>query len=399
MEGAMTNHATGYGRPAPTFIEKFTLVGQGTPMGELLRRYWHPVGLSSDATSVPRQIRVLGEDLILFRDGAGRPGLLYPRCIHRGASLYYGRVEEDGIRCCYHGWKFTVDGRCIDQPCEPENGAKTCRLVRQPYYAVKELYGLIFAYMGPPEKEPILPRYNVLENLEPGEFIEADDHSIGTGGPVLVPCNWLQHFENVMDPFHVPILHGSFSGNQFTARMALMPKVNFEYTERGTLAVQLREIEGGTHRRVTETILPTIRAVPNPRGETEGPCSHLGWVLPIDDTHFRIYAAGRVRKSGELGDIRSRYDGKFWQELTEEEHRKMPGDYETQVSQGEITFHSEEHLNSSDRGVSMLRKVFRDQLEALAAGRDPMGVNFDPAKAVVHLDAGTSISSNAAGVS
>ena len=224
----MTGQMTAYGRPNPTFLERLTLVGRGTPMGELLRRYWHPVALASDATGTPRQIRILGEDLILFRDGAGRAGLLYPRCVHRGASLYYGRVEDDGIRCCYHGWKFTVDGHCVEQPCEPDNGAATCRLVRQPHYPVQERYGLIFAYMGPPEKQPILPRYDVLENLAPGEFIEADDNSIGTGGPQIVPCNWLQHFENVMDPFHVPILHGSFSGNQFTAKMALMPKVKFE---------------------------------------------------------------------------------------------------------------------------------------------------------------------------
>ena len=187
-------------------------------MGELLRRYWHPVALASDADGDPRQLRALGEDLILFRDGAGRAGLLYPRCVHRGASLYYGRVEDDGIRCCYHGWKFAVDGQCLEQPCEPDNGAATCRLVRQPHYPVKELYGLIFAYMGPPEKQPILPRYDVLENIGAGEFIEPDGNSIGSGGPVIVPCNWLQHFENVMDPFHVPILHGSFSGNQFTAK-------------------------------------------------------------------------------------------------------------------------------------------------------------------------------------
>ena len=112
----------------------------------------------------------------------------------------------------------------------------------------------------------------MLENLEPGEFIEADANSIGTGGPVTVPCNWLQHFENVMDPFHVPILHGSFSGNQFTAKMALMPKVKFEYTERGTRSVQRRDIEGGVHRRITEAVLPTIRAVANP-------ARRQGWAL------------------------------------------------------------------------------------------------------------------------
>ena len=388
-EGAMSRLTTAYERPDPTFHQNLTLVGRGTPMGELLRRYWHPVGLAADAAGMPRQIRVLGEDLILFRDGHGRAGLLYPRCVHRGSSLYYGRVEEDGIRCCYHGWKFTVDGQCIEQPCEPDNGAKTCRLVRQPHYPLQELYGLIFAYMGPPARQPLLPRYDVLEDLGPGEFIEADANSIGSGGPVIVPCNWFQHFENVMDPFHVPILHGAFSGNQFTANMALMPKVKFEYTDRGTLSVQLRNVAGGVHRRITEAVLPTIRAVANPRADKDGSCSLLGWVLPIDDTHFRIYSAGRVTSPGQLAEIRSHYAGRPWQDLSEEEHQKMPGDYEAQVSQGKITFHSEEHLNSTDRGVSMLRKVYRDQMKALAEGKDPIGVAFDAGKELVRLDAGT----------
>ena len=144
--------------------------------------------------------------------------------------------------------------------------------------------------------------------------------------------------------------------------MALMPKVKFEYSERGTRSVQLRDVETGVHRRITEAVLPTIRAVANPRADKDGPCTLLGWVLPIDDTHFRIYSAGRVMKAGDLGKIRSHYDGKLWQDLTEEEHRRMPGDYETQVSQGDITLHSEEHLNSTDRGISMLRN-------ALAPGR------------------------------
>src|SRR5688572_25256081 len=110
---------TAYGRPAPTSRREWTEVGPGTPMGELLRRYWHPIGLAGDASQTPRQVRVLGEDLILFRDGEGRPGLVYPHCAHRGASLYYGKVEARGIRCCYHGWLFDVKGRCVDQPCEP----------------------------------------------------------------------------------------------------------------------------------------------------------------------------------------------------------------------------------------------------------------------------------------
>lgn len=391
MSSNTVDAPTAYGRAEPTFFEELTRVGQGTPMGELLRRYWHPIGLTADAGDKPRQVRVLGEDLILFRDGQGTPGLLHPRCAHRGASLYYGRVEEDGLRCCYHGWKFAADGRCLEQPCEPDLGAATCDKVRQPHYPVEERYGLIFAYLGPAHLKPALPRYDVLETVNPGEFIEADDNSIGSGGPVVVPCNWLQHFENVMDPFHVPILHGSFSGNQFIAKMALMPKVTFEYTERGVRSIQLRDLDHGTHRRITEAVLPTVRAVASPRAETDGPCSLLGWVLPIDDTSFRIYSAGRVTEVGALSKIRSHFNGKLWHELTEEEHQAFPGDYEAQVSQGAITYHSEENLTSTDQGLAMLRRVYRRQLAELAAGRNPMGVAFDEESALVRLDAGTAV--------
>lgn len=383
---------TGYERPEPHYFAELTQVGRGTPMGELLRRYWHPVGLVEDAARRPRQIRVLGEDLILFRDGEGRPGLLYPRCAHRGASLLYGRTEDNGIRCCYHGWLFDVDGNCLEQPCEPNNGAASCGKVRQPGYPVEERYGLIFAYLGPAAHKPELPRYDVLEMLDEGEFIEADDSSIGSGGPAIVPCNWLQHFENVMDPFHVPVLHGSFSGTQFTERMGLMPKVKFEVTERGIQSIQHRDLgDGKLHRRITEAVLPTIRAVASPRATTDGPCSLLGWVLPIDDTSFRIYSAGRVREKGTLKQIRSHFNGKLWHELTEEEHRDFPGDYEAQVSQGPITYHSEEHLVTSDKGIGMLRRQLRQQLQALTEGRNPIGTHFTPEAAFVRLRAGTEV--------
>jgi phenylpropionate dioxygenase-like ring-hydroxylating dioxygenase large terminal subunit len=379
-----------YSLPPPTSIEKLTLVRRDTPMGELLRRYWHPIGLTSDASATPRLVRALGEDLILFRDGQGRPGLLHPRCAHRGASLLYGKTEEAGIRCCYHGWLFDVNGACLEQPCEPNRGARTASRVRQPGYPVQELYGLIFAYLGPPEHQPLLPRYDVLENLAPGELIEADDSSIGSGGPAIVPCNWLQHFENVVDPFHVPILHGSFSGNQFIARMALMPTVRFEETERGIRSTQVRSLDDKLeHRRVTEAVLPTVRAVANPRAEKDGACTLLGWVLPIDDTSFRIYSAGRVTEQGSLGKIRSHFNGKLWHELSPEEHRDFPGDYEAQVGQGAITAHSEEHLVWSDRGVGMLRRLYRKQLDLLAAGKAPMGTRFGNADPLVHLEAGT----------
>ena len=110
---------TAYGRAQQYPDAALTQVGPGTPMGELMRRYWQPVLASRNVTARPREIRILGEDLIVFRDGEGRPGLLYPRCMHRGTSLIWGHVERDGIRCCYHGWKFSVEGHCLEQPCEP----------------------------------------------------------------------------------------------------------------------------------------------------------------------------------------------------------------------------------------------------------------------------------------
>ena len=161
--------------------------------------------------------------------------------------------------------------------------------------------------------------------LGPGELLEADDSSLGGGGPPIIPCNWLQHFENVVDSFHVPILHGVFSGNQFVPAMAQMPKVEWSVTERGVRVESWRTLDDGRQlRRVTEAAMPTLRVVPSPRLGSFGPVESIGWVLPIDDTHFRIYVAGRVRAPGDIGRMRSKMNGKFWWELSEEEHRQLP---------------------------------------------------------------------------
>ena len=368
------DEGTAYGLPKATHDRELTEVGAGTPMGELLRRYWHPIGLAADAGATPRQVRVLGEDLILFRDGAGRPGLVHPRCAHRGASLYYGRIEETGIRCCYHGWMFDVEGRCLDQPCEPEGG-KLRANVRQPWYPLQERYGLVFAYLGPPDRKPLLPCIDVLDELGPGEMLEADDSSLGGGGPAIIPCNWLQHYENVVDSFHVPILHGVFSGNQFVPAMAQMPTVEWSATECGVRVTSWRTLDDGRRlHRVTEAAMPTLRVVPSPRLGSFGPVESIGWVLPIDDARFRIYVAGRVGQSGDIGRMRSKMNGKFWWDLSDEEHRQFPGDYEAQTSQGDIASHAAEHLRTSDRGVALLRRCLREQLACVAAGDDPAGV-------------------------
>jgi phenylpropionate dioxygenase-like ring-hydroxylating dioxygenase large terminal subunit len=385
------DEGTAYEMPPPTYKAALTEVRRGTPMGELLRRYWHPVGLAADASSTPRQVKALGEDLILFRDGAGQAGLLHSRCAHRGTTLYYGKVEEGGIRCCYHGWLFDAQGRCLEQPCEPEGGLFRDK-VRQPWYAVEERYGLIFAYMGPPAKKPVLPRYECLEVMDEGEFVEADDTSLGGGGPTIIPCNWLQHYENVVDPFHVPILHAAFSGAQFTQAMAAMPQVTFEMSPRGVLVRSVRKQDDGrTFYRVSEAALPTLRVVPNPRVAQFARVESIGWVLPLDDTSFRIYVAGRVKQSGDIGRMRSKFNGKSWQEMQEEEHQKHPGDYEAQVGQGPITVHSEEHFGQSDRGVLMTRRMLQQQLDALAEGEDPIGVSFDSAAPPIEFEAGNYI--------
>ncbi|MBN9428226.1 MAG: aromatic ring-hydroxylating dioxygenase subunit alpha [Burkholderiales bacterium] len=379
---------TAYGRKRPSYNAALTEVGAGTPMGELLRRYWHPVGLTADASDTPRKLRVLGEDLILFRDKAGRPGLVYPHCAHRGTSLYYGKVEERGIRCCYHGWLFDVQGQCVEQPCEPDGGRSKHR-VRQPWYPVQERYGLLWAYMGPPDKKPILPRYDALERLDDGEFIETNDASIGGGGPQIIDCNWFQHYENLVDPFHVVVLHATFSGTQFVEQMALMPDVQWDTFELGVRTTSIRTLpDGKLFRRISLAATPTLRVIPSPRIGKFGRVESIGWILPIDDHSFRIYVAGRVREAGELVRMRSRLNGRLWEELAEEEHQRLPGDYEAQVSQGAIAWHSEEHLATSDRGIVMLRRYMQRQIERVQRGEDPAGVSFNPDEGPVVFDAG-----------
>jgi len=195
-----------------------------------------------------------------------------------------------------------------------------------------------------------------------------------------------------MDPLHVPILHGSFSGDQFNRQMSLMPGVAFSETPRGILCRSTRTLEDGrVYLRISEAVLPTLRVVANPRAEGTALCSILGWVLPIDDTSFRIYSSARVTERGQLTRIRSRIRGKLWEQLTPEEHRDFPGDYEAQVSQGPIALHSAEHLVSSDKGVGMLRQLLRRQLTAVAAGKNPIGTAFEESAAYVTLEGGTAI--------
>ena len=179
--------------------EMLIRVGPGTPAGEMLRRYSWPVAFSQEvkAKDRPRRIQLLCEDLVLYRDGTGTLGLLDVRCAHRGASLEFGRVEDRGLRCCYHGWLYNHDGRCLEQPAEPE-GSMFIDRVRQPAYKAEELGGLIFAYLGP-EPAPLLPRYDLLVREDGRKVLGAGEEY----------CNWLQRSENSVDQSHLGSLHAS----------------------------------------------------------------------------------------------------------------------------------------------------------------------------------------------
>ena len=383
-----STEGSAYGRAEHTSDEELTRVGPGTSCGELMRRYWQPFAQSADLSATPKNVRLLGEDLVMFRDGRGRPGLLTPRCIHRGTSLYYGKVDDHGIRCCYHGWQFDVEGRCIDQPCEPAGSTFKDR-VRQPWYPVEERYGLAFAYMGPLERKPLLPHWDILEDLGPDEKIVAIGPSgIGVGGDNSVsvaPWSWLQDYENTMDPFHVPILHASFTEVHFVPEMAIMPDVSYEFTELGMHYCAHRTLEDGRELdRISPCVMPNVRSVPNVQLQA-GRSVRIGWVVPMDDANHLLFHAFRAPKA-DGGWVTTR--GRTWSDMTPAERQKFPSDWEAQQGQGAITLHSEERLGASDKGIIMLRKLIKKQIRIVRDGGDPIGVVFDAKDIVQKVGSG-----------
>ncbi len=381
---------TGYGRQKPSYDAELIEAGPETPMGELLRRYWQPIALARDVQDDPVAVTVMGEDLVVFRDQKGRPGLLHNRCCHRGTTLYYGRVEDEGIRCCYHGWLFDVEGNCLDMPCEKDNGAGIRENVRQPWYEVQERYGLIFAFMGPPDKRPVLPHYSTLEDVKAGEKLVAVGpvFASGTDGNLShMDCNWLQHYENTLDPFHVQVLHATFSSVQFVEDFGIMPTVDWVPDENGVHNTAFRDLDDGRKlERVTCIWYPNVRCIPSVWVEP-GPGHNLSWVVPQDDKTCRSFAVLKVAEDFhyESADI---LPDKKWSEMTEEEHRRYPGDWEAQTGQGQITLHSEEHLAGSDTSIRLIRKGLRAQINRVQNGEDPAGVTFDEKDAIVEVISG-----------
>ena len=353
--------------------ERFTRVGPGTPGGELLRRYWHPVAAAAELREKPiKRVRVLGEDLVLYRGEDGRYGLVEERCSHRGASLAYGRVEGSNIRCPYHGWLYNPAGRCVEQPAEPSNSTYKDR-VRHPAYPVERLAGLLYAYMGP-KPAPLLPGYDVLVRRD------------GERRVVVLPqldCNWLQPMENSVDPTHTHYLHGAGKGSPVHGdRRAEIARYEFELFEYGIMKKRFAPNGDGQFELVNQHPL----VFPNMLRQHHGREHYLQYRVPVDDTHtlfFEVYFL--ESEDGEPGDengeppvdyaaYHKNSDGSYRME------RVWMQDYMAWETAGPVYDRTKEHLATSDRGILTFRKLLKGEIDKVKRGRDPMGVLRDPRK-------------------
>ncbi|HZT08705.1 MAG TPA: aromatic ring-hydroxylating dioxygenase subunit alpha [Chloroflexota bacterium] len=353
--------------------ELITRVGPGTPAGELLRRYWHPVAAAQELSpeQPTRFVRILGEDLVLFRDKSGKIGLIQDHCAHRGASMLYGRVEERGIACAYHGWLYDIQGNCLETPAEPAD-SKFHLTVKMRAYPVQELAGLLWTYMGP-HPAPVLPKYDVWSRDDAVHKIDLYPR---------LDCNWLQAMENSMDPAHLQILHQDSNGRRAanTTRGMTDSVQAFEFYEVPYGVIKKRTYRDG---RVDEhpVIFPNILRVGN--------VAQIR--VPMDDTHTQIFFVRHVPRElvGEDGAedavpmVRSIESFKtpagalhpfthFRMDLT------LGQDHMAWETQGPIADREHERLATSDRGIMMWREILRREIERVREGQDPLGVIRDP---------------------
>jgi 5,5'-dehydrodivanillate O-demethylase len=352
--------------------EKLARVGPGTPAGELLRRYWHPLAVAAELNGrPPRRVRMLGEDLVLYK-GDGGYGLVAERCAHRGASLAYGRIEGDNIRCPYHGWMYGRDGKCVEQPAEPGNSTYKDR-VRQAAYPVQKLAGLLFAYMGP-KPAPLLPSYDVLVRKD------------GERRIVVLPqldCNWLQPMENSVDPTHTHYLHGAGKGKPVHGeRQAEIKKYEFEVFDYGIMKKRLAANGNGELSVVNQHPL----VFPNMLRQCHGREHYLQYRVPVDDTHtlfFEIYFLeskdGPPIEQPEDPPVNYAAPAKTPDGVYKMEKVWMQ-DYMAWETAGSIYERSREHLATADRGILLYRKMLKAEIDKVRRGKDPMGVMRDHGK-------------------
>jgi 5,5'-dehydrodivanillate O-demethylase len=363
--------------------EIMTRVGPGTPAGELLRRYWHPIAVAKELTDdrPTKFVRVMGEDLVLFRDKSGRLGLIADRCSHRGASLAYGRVEERGIACAYHGWVYDTQGNCLECPVEPAD-SKFHLTVKHPAYPVQEHVNLVWAYMGP-APAPALTRYDTL--------FRGDGRRKIVVHPVL-DCNWFQAMENSVDPAHLQILHQEYYGRGLrkpvnTTRGYTDDVVNFDFylTDHGVM--KKRTYANGT---VDEhpLLFPTILR--------QGPSTQFR--TPIDDEHtIHIHVLFFPNEDGsepaEAWDPPVVYNEPY-KEPADKLHpftrytlkHVIPQDHMSWETQGPIADRSRERLATSDRGIAMLRDLMKREIAKVAEGKDPIGIYRDPNHPIINTN-------------
>ncbi len=357
--------------------EELARIVPGTPCGEYLRRFWHPVFMTGELDDLPKAIKILGEELVLFRYGnAGKIGLVHKYCPHRRASLEYGRCEDRGIRCCYHGWLFAPDGEILETPGESAD-AKPAQEVRDRTrlgaYPVIEFRGLIFAYLGPIES---MPKFPIFDTYELPDI---------TMRPYKAPykCNWIQVLDAIMDPVHTTFLHSQNSHPQFSEGMSELGELKFyERHENHFLGSSTRRVGDNAWVRVNELILPNFTqagsafAADGTEQRYFGRSAFTRWVVPVDDENSIAYAWANFGERCDPPEYNTREGCELIEQgeildRTAEEKQRYPADSEAVEGMGPITTHKGEHLMPTDRGISLYRRRVRRCIRDLADGKPP----------------------------
>jgi len=374
--------------------ELLTRTNQGTPLGELMRRYWLPVMLSSEIPEPdcpPVHVRVVGEDLVAFRDTLGRIGLLGEHCSHRGTSLFYGRNEECGLRCIYHGWKYDVEGTVLDTPAEPAGSTFANRL-KHTAYPTHEANGVVFAYMGPAEKQPIFPNY---------EWALIDKaHTYCT--KAYQECSWLQGLEGESDSSHLSFLHRAFElgRDQSLYQNDGAPAYETEDTDFGVRLIASRDApEGGKYVRVSAFLMPVSVAVPvGSRDQQKLDGYEVHMYTPIDDEHSwrfdfgfkrsRTITTADINRAPIIGPDFHRIPNASNHYLQDREMQRtvnftgmgnfLSHDSCATESMGPIYDRSREHLGASDKGVIAVRRYLLDAVKAFQERGKTPGLVSDP---------------------
>ncbi|NIO11631.1 MAG: Rieske 2Fe-2S domain-containing protein [Deltaproteobacteria bacterium] len=365
-----------------------TKVGPGEPAGELLRRYWHPVAVAKELTdeNPTKFVRVLGENLVLFRDKKGRVGLLEDRCSHRGASLVYGRVEERGIACAYHGWLYDVEGNCLETPPEPAE-SKFRLTIKQKSYPVRKLVGLYWAYMGP-QPAPEIPKYDTLFRTDGNRKIVVHPQ---------LDCNWLQAMENSVDPSHLQVLHQEFAGRKGRAPESTTRGFtdDVEYFKFYTVPY------GIVKERLYKNGMLDEHPLIFPNILRQGPSTQIR--VPIDDEHtMHIHVMFRLPQNGEPVDNSEdppvEYKEPYRQPADKLHpntkytlHHVIPQDHMAWETQGPVADRTRERLATADGGIVMLREMLKANIERVQAGLDPInGFTRDPNHPIIdtNIDSG-----------